>query len=85
MAVLNRKWWRVWIGITGAICPEYAVCRSAGVIATLWQLQLASCPGPVGQVDVERMVTLQWALRSSASGFFSTSAVSLKSTCKGYG
>ena len=25
VALLNRKWWRVWIGITGAFGPEYAV------------------------------------------------------------
>ena len=42
---------------------------SAGVLATLWQPQLAWCAGPVGQVDVERVVTLPWAAWSSASGF----------------
>ena len=39
------------------------------VIARLWPLQLASCPGPVGQVDVERVVKLQWTRWSSAFGF----------------
>ena len=45
------------------------VWRSAGVIATLWQPRLASCAGLVGQVEVERVVTLPWAQWSSASGF----------------
>lgn len=47
--------------------PE--VWRSAGVIATLWQPRLVSCAGLVGQVEVERVVTLPWAQWSSASGF----------------
>ncbi len=42
---------------------------SARVITTLRQLQLASCPVPLGQVDVARVVTLPWALWSRASGF----------------
>ena len=49
--------------------PE--VWRSAGVIATLWQPRLVSCAGLVGQVEVERVVTLPWAQWSSASGFCS--------------
>ena len=48
------------------------VWRSAGVIATLWQPRLASCAGLVGQVEVERVVTLPWAQWSSASGFCSS-------------
>ena len=50
--------------------PE--VWRSAGVIATLWQPRLVSCAGLVGQVEVERVVTLPWAQWSSASSYGTT-------------
>lgn len=44
------------------------VCRR-GSRSYAEQLRLARGPGPVGHVDVARVVTLQWTRWSSASGF----------------